>query len=96
MNQPQRPRARFQISIGLMLLLMVVFAIMSAGLFYGSRIPTVREEINAFRNRKSDPVEDVGHKAHKAFVMFTVASPLLLAAVLSTGVTIVRWYEQRN
>lgn len=98
MNQPQRPPARFQISIGFMLLLMVVFAIMSAGLFYASRVSTVRDEINAFRNLKSESTEgeDIGHTAHKAFVMFTVASPLLLAAALSTGVSIVRWYERRN
>ena len=78
------------------MLLMVVFAIVSAGLFYASRISTVRDEINAFANRKSETTDNSGYAAHKAFVMFTVASPLLLAAVLSTGVSVVRWYEQRK
>ena len=97
MNQQQRPRPQLQISIGFMLLLMVVFAIMSAGFLYASRVPAIREEISVLINGKSaNAGEDVGRAAQKAFVMFTFASPLLLAAVLSTGMSIVRWFEQRK
>ncbi|MGB7343748.1 MAG: hypothetical protein WBD20_06025 [Pirellulaceae bacterium] len=96
-QQRQPPRARFQISIGFMLLLMVVFAIMSAGLFYASRVPLIQEEISVLlRGKSAGAKEDVGRAAHKVFIMFTFVSPLLLAGVLSTGMSILRWLERRK
>ncbi|OYP31130.1 hypothetical protein [Rhodopirellula sp. MGV] len=77
-------RQRFQISLSLMLLLMVVFAFMSAALFYASRVPMIREEISVLLYGKtSDGGEDAGRLAHRAFIMFTFTSPLLLAGTLS-------------
>ncbi|NND98790.1 MAG: hypothetical protein HKN47_15835 [Pirellulaceae bacterium] len=90
-------RPRFQMSIGFMLLLMVVFAVMSAGLFYASRVPMIRNEISVlFYGKSAGSAEDIGRTAHKAFIMFTFVSPLLLAAVLSTGMSILRWLERRK
>ncbi len=90
-------RAPFQVSIGFMLLLMVVFAIMSAGLFYASQVPVIQEDISVLVQGKSaETTDDVGRTAHKAFIMFTFTSPLLLAAFLSTGMSILRWFERRQ
>ena len=86
-----------QITIGFMMLMMVVFSVMSAGLFYASRVPAVEEEINVlFRGRSSGESEDVGRLAHVTFIMFTFTSPLILAAVLSTGLAVLRWHEKRR
>ena len=86
-----------QISISMMMLLMVVFAVMSAGLFYASRVPAVRNEIAALISGEAQTSgEDVGRAAHIAFIMFTFSSPLILACVLSTGLSIVRWFEKRK
>lgn len=79
-----------------MLLLMVIFAVMSAGLFYASRVPAVQEEINVMvRGRSGGGSEDLGRLAHITFIMFTFTSPLILAGVLSTGLAVLRWLERR-
>ena len=79
-----------------MLLLMVIFAMMSAGLFYASRVPAVQEEINVLvHGRSAGDREDVGRLAHITFIMFTFTSPLILAGVLSTGLAVLRWLERR-
>lgn len=93
----KKTKATYQVSIGFMMLLMVVFAIMSAGLFYSSRVPMIRDEISVLLYGKSaGGGEDVGRMAHKVFIMFTFASPLILAGVLSTGMSVVRWLERRK
>ena len=80
-----------------MMLLMVVFAVMSAGLFYASQVPAIRNEVAALvKGETTTSGEDVGRAAHIAFIMFTFSSPLLLAGVLSTGMSIVRWLEKRK
>ena len=85
-----------QMSIGFMMLMMVIFSIMSAGLFYASRVPAVQDELNVLVHGKSDGGgEDVGRLAHITFIMFTFTSPLLLAGLLSTGLAVLRWFERR-
>ena len=80
-----------------MLLMMVIFSIMSAGLFYASRVPAVQEEINVMvHGRTGGDREDVGRLAHITFIMFTFTSPLTLAGVLSTGMTVLRWLDRRG
>jgi hypothetical protein len=99
MNQPPAPRQRapLQISIGFMLLLMVVFAVMSAGLFYASQVPMIQDDLSVmFRGKSAGAGEDIGRTAHKVFIMFTFVSPLVLAGVLSTGMSILRWLERRK
>ncbi len=89
--------ARFQISLTLMLLLMVVFAFFSAALFYASRVPAIREELSLLLYGQSrDGGEDIGRVAHRAFIMFTFTSPLLLACVLSTLLGIWNHFERRG
>lgn len=97
MSQSQLTKRPLQVSIGMMMLMMVVFAVMSAGLFYASRVPAVRDEIAALiRGKATTSGEDVGRAAHIAFIMFTFSSPLILAGLLSTGMSIVRWIEKKK
>lgn len=79
-----------------MMLLMIVFSIMSAGLFYASRVGAVQDEIDVlFRGKVSGSGQETGRLAHIVFIMFTFTSPLILAGVLSTAVALLRWYERR-
>ena len=79
-----------------MMLMMVIFAVMSAGLFYASRVPAVQQELEVLVGGQAGDSQDVGRLAHIVFIMFTFTSPLLLAGVLSTGLAILRWYERRS
>jgi len=80
-----------------MMLTMMIFSVMSAGLFYASRVPAVQEEISVLVHGESSAGnEDVGRLAHITFIMFTFTSPLILASVLSTAMALLRWYERRT
>ncbi len=97
MNQPSSIRRRPpQISLSFMMLMMIIFAVMSAGMFYASRVPAVQQEIDVLFRGKAGSSDEVGRTAHIVFIMFTFTSPLLLAAVLSTGMAILRWFERRR
>jgi hypothetical protein len=88
-------RPKFQISLSLMLLLMVVFAFISAALYYASRVPAIREEISVLLTGEAEASEeDVGRVAHRAFIMFTFTSPLLLAGVLSTVMSLLNMMQR--
>ena len=89
---PRRPA--FQISIGLMMLMMVIFAVVSAGFFYASQVPAVQDEISVLSGGSVETHES-GRLAQIGFIMFTFTSPLLLAGVLSSGVALVRWVQRR-
>lgn len=79
-----------------MMLMMVIFAVMSAGLFYASRVPAVQAELDVLFGGEAGDSEEVGRSAHIVFIMFTLTSPLLLAGVLSTGMAVLRWYDRRK
>lgn len=97
MNQPYPARRRPpQISLSFMMLMMVIFAVMSAGLFYASRVPAVQQELELVVGDQLGSADEVGRLAHIVFIMFTFTSPLLLAGVLSTGLAILRWFERRS
>ena len=96
MNQPTSIRRRPpQMSLGFMMLMMVVFSIMSAGLFYASQVPEVQTEVNVILGRESDN-SDTGRLAHLVFILFTLTSPLLLAGTLSAVMAIRRWYVRQR
>jgi hypothetical protein len=79
-------------SLSFMMLMMVIFSVMSAGLFYASRVPAVQEEVSVLVHGKSGGgSEDAGRLAHITFIMFTFTSPLILAGVLSTGMALLGW-----
>ena len=100
MSEPVRepPRHRPpQMSLGFMLLMTVIFAVMSAGLFYASRVPVVQQEISLLlRGEAEVSGEEVGRVAQITFILFTFCSPLLLAAALSSGLALWRWIETRR
>jgi hypothetical protein len=97
MNQSSPHRRPPQISLGSMMLLMIVFSIMSAGLFYASRVGAVQDEINViFRGRVGGSGQETGRLAHIVFIMFTFTSPLILAGILSTAVSLLHWFERRS
>lgn len=92
-----RSAPKFQISLTLMLLLMVVCAFISAALFYAARVPMIREELSVlFYGEASDGGEDVGRLAHRVFIMFTFTSPLLLACVLSMSLSIAKYLQRKS
>ncbi|MCM2372807.1 hypothetical protein [Aporhodopirellula aestuarii] len=71
-----------QIGIGVMLILVIVCAVISAGLVYAARIPEIQEELSvlfgtpvtADRSRRGPQI---------LFILFTVTAPLQLAMALS-------------
>lgn len=93
-NLSQLPRP--QISLGLMMFLMLVCGMMSAGLFYASQVPAIQDEIAILVGKKAGGHDQGGRIAHLMFILFTLTSPLLLAGVLSTGLSIWRWFERRG
>ena len=96
LSPPVRRRRPPQISLGFMLLTTVVLAVMSAGLFYASRVQAVQEEISVLSGGSvGQSGDDVGRLAHIIFIMFTLTSPLLLAGALSTAVVVFRWLQRR-
>lgn len=80
-------RGQVQIGISAMLLLVIVAAVISAGLVYAARIPEIQEEmavlfgteVTADRTRRGPQI---------LFILFTLTSPLLLAMGLSTAMGI--------
>ena len=84
-------------SLGFMMLMMVIFAVISAGLFYASRVPAVQDELEVLvHGRSGAGGDDTGRLAHITFIMFTFTSPLILAGVLSTGMAVLRWFDHRE
>ena len=98
MNQTSSHRRPPQISIAFMMMLMLIFSFISAGLFYASRVPAIQNEISMFMTGQvtDGSEEEAGRMAQIAFVMFTYTSPLLLAGAISISVTALRWYERRR
>ncbi len=92
--RPAKHGPRIQISLSMMLLMMVVFAFISAALYYASQVPAIREELSVLLyGEAEDGGEDVGRLAHRAFIMFTFTSPLLLACVLSLVVSALKYLQ---
>ncbi len=77
-----------------MLLLMCIFAIMSAGMFYASRVGAVQDDLASLSG--SAATGEVNRTAHLIFLMFTYTSPLLLAMLLSGLVAVLRYRERRS
>lgn len=80
-----------------MMMMMVIFSFISAGLYYAARVPAIQEDLDMMVTGKIPAVknEDPGRLAHITFIMFTFTSPLLLAGCISTGMAILRWFERR-
>jgi hypothetical protein len=93
-NPPRRPR--FQVSLGFLLLATVVCAVISAGLVYASKVPAVQEELSVLLGKKVGTTSSGGRWPHLIFILFTFTSPLLLAGVLSTALSVLRWIRRAS
>jgi hypothetical protein len=65
---------------------MLIFTVMCAGVFYASRIQVVQDELTLLLGVSPFGKRESSRKAHLMFLLFTYASPLMMAAVLSTVV----------
>jgi hypothetical protein len=90
---PTATKHRPQISLALMLLLMSIFAVMSAGMFYASRVGAVRDELALLTGSTAESTGETSRVAHLVFLMFTYTSPILLAVLLGG---LVRWSRFRE
>ncbi|MGI9469847.1 MAG: hypothetical protein ACR2OA_22175 [Rubripirellula sp.] len=96
MNQPSSQRRLPQISIAFMMMLILIFSFISAGLFYASRVPRIQNEIAMLVTGEIPEAteEDPTRGAQITFVMFTYTSPLLLAGSIATGMAVLRWFQR--
>lgn len=91
-----RRRRPPQISLAVLMLMMLIFALISAGLFYAARVPAVQDELSVLTGGSPGGGEDLGRTAHLTFILFTFTSPLILAGLLSTAVALGHWYQRRS
>ncbi|WP_339936565.1 hypothetical protein [Novipirellula rosea] len=86
-----------QISLAVMMLMMVIFAVIFAGGLYAIRVPAVQADLDVLlgNNFVAGSDDGSGHLAHIVFIMFTLTSPLLLAGVLSMGLSAWRWFQRQ-
>lgn len=68
-----------------MLLLVIVAAVISAGLVYAARIPEIQEEMSLLFGTEVT-ADSTRRGPQILFILFTLTSPLLLATGLSIGV----------
>lgn len=66
-----------------MLLMVIVFALISAGLVYAARIPEVQEDWAMLWGTTAE-VDRTRRGPQILFILFTVTSPLILAMGMST------------
>lgn len=73
------------------MLLMLVFSIMSAGFFYASRVDAIQGELTfSASSQVSSNLDGNQRTSHVIFIMFTFTSPLLLAGILASAVSLLR------
>ena len=78
-------RPQLQIGISAMLLLVVIAAVVSAGLVYAARIPEIQEELSVLFGTEVT-ADSTRRGPQILFILFTFTSPLLLATGLSLAV----------
>lgn len=78
---------RPQIGISIMLMLVLIFALMSAAMVYAAQIPEVQEDW-AMLWGTTPPVSTAGRGPQIVFILFTITSPLLLAMLMSAFMAI--------
>ncbi|QEG40734.1 hypothetical protein [Roseimaritima ulvae] len=91
-QQVTRRARRPQISIAFMLLSMTILCAMSAAMFYASRVPAIYGEVFSWFGKEVEP-QETKRTVHLTFLLFTYASPLLLACLLGVVVSVLRWFS---
>lgn len=92
-SSPRRPR--IQVSLTMMMLLMVIFSVIAAGLLYASRVPAVQQELSVLTDGRLEAQGDPNRSAHLVFILFTLMAPVLTAGVLATGVNLLKMFRSR-
>ena len=97
MHPSPRHRRLPQVSLAVLMLMMVIFAVIFAGGLYAMRVPAVQDDLEALFGNGAVTGGDnsSGHLAHIVFIMFTLTSPLLLAGGLSMGMSAWRWFQRQ-
>ncbi len=72
------------------MVVMLIFVLMSIALFYAGRIEEVQQELSLYFGVTSATKGESSRRAHLIFLIFTYSSPLLMALVLSTVLSIMR------
>ncbi|TWT74992.1 hypothetical protein [Allorhodopirellula solitaria] len=93
-KRPPPASPPLQIGIASLLVMVIVAAVISAGLVYAARIPEVQEEwsvlfgtpVTADRSRRGPQI---------LFILFTVTSPLLIAVTLSLATSCWAYVSKR-
>jgi len=70
-----------------MMMFVLLFAMISAGLFYAAKIPEIQEEWAVLTGAEVE-IDRTRRGPQIFFILFTFTSPLLLAGLLSTIVSI--------
>ena len=83
-------RSAFRFGLGTMLLIMIVFSLMSAGLFYAVRVPAVAREVDSILGKSDSSASALDRRAQLIFILFCYAAPLLTVGVLGMGMTFVK------
>ena len=78
-----------------MLVLVIVAALISAGLVYAARIPEIQEELSVLLGTKV--TADHSRRGPQImFILFTVSSPLLIAMALSLVTSVWSFFQNRS
>jgi len=83
------PRKKPQISLGVMLLLNIIFCVLAGALYWASRVPVIADEIAMMLGGRGGGGGN-DRAVHMIFLMFLYTAPLLLAGILATLLTIWR------
>lgn len=86
-STPPESSKRPQIGLAAMLVMVILAALVSAGLVYAARIPEIQEELSVLLGTEVT-VDHTRRAPQILFILFTVTSPLLLAMFLSLVTTI--------
>lgn len=94
-TSPPRKRKGLQFSLATMMLMMLVFSVFAAGLYYASRIPGIADELAALTGLGGSSNHDGGRLLQITFIMFTYSMPLIMAGTLSTVLSVWEWLNRR-
>ena len=84
-------------SLAMMLLLMAVFGVVSAGLLYASKVPAIQSEWSALTGQSFEAMDQrSGRTRQVLFIVFTFTSPILLASLLSLVDSLLRRRARRR
>jgi hypothetical protein len=89
-------RRRPQISLGMLLMLNVVFCGIGGAIYWASQVPAIRNEVSLLLGGRGSAAGEESRAMHMAFLIFTYSAPLLLAGTVSAIMGVWQWIEQRS